>query len=251
MSLGRVIFHAVLVFALTLPLWLASGQLGLLAPGLPTAAVAVVCPALAAWIVARATGGQPGVAAWWNHARPEISMRRGWFLLLAGALPISVALISVIWQGAQAAPHVRGLAPIALLAFVPVVMVGAWLEETGWSALAAESLLQTRSLVPTALVIGAIWALWHLVPLVQVGRSPEWVAWWIVGTLAMRVTLVWLYVRGDQHVREPALFHAMDNLCWQGQMTLGFEFDPRMHGILMTVIAAIVITTNNLARSRV
>jgi membrane protease YdiL (CAAX protease family) len=245
-----VLFHAVLVFALTLPLWLASGQLGLLAPGLPAAAVAVVCPALAAWIVARSTGGRAGVAAWWIHARPEFAMQRGWFLLLAGALPVGVTLISVLWLGAEAAPHTRGLAPVALLAFVPAALIGAWLEETGWSALAAESLLQTWSLVPTALLIGVIWALWHLIPLAQVGRSPKWVAWWVVGTLAMRVTLVWLYARSDHHVREPALFHAIDNLCWQSQTTLEFEFDPRVHGILMTVIAAIVITANGRARYR-
>lgn len=97
-------------------------------------------------------------------------------------------------------------------------------------------------------MIGPIGALWHLIPLAQVGRSPKWIVWWVVGSLAMRVTLVWLYVRCDHHVRAPALFHAIDNFCWQGQTTLGAEFDPRMHGILMTGIAVIVITANGRGR---
>jgi membrane protease YdiL (CAAX protease family) len=164
--------------------------------------------------------------------------------MLAAALPVGVTLISMMWQGEATASHTRALAPIALLSFAPAVLIGAWLEETGWSALAAETLLQTQSILPTALVIGVIWALWHLVPLAQVGRSPMWIAWWIVGTLAMRVTLVWLYARSDHHVHAPALFHAVDNFCWQGQMALGTEFDPRIHGILMTGIAVIVITAN-------
>lgn len=249
--LGRVLLFAALTFAFTAPMWLVSGQVGLLAPGLPVAAVAVVCPALAAWIAERATGGPDGVAAWWTHAQPRTAMRRDGLLLLAGALPLGVTLISVIWQSPATVLHAHGLTPIALLAFVPVALIGAWLEEMGWSALVAETLLKTWPLVPTALLIGGIWALWHLISLAQVGRSPNWIAWWIVGTLATRVTLVWLYARSDHDIRAPVLFHASDNFCWQGQMTLGVEFDPRIHGILMMVIATIVIAANGRARNLV
>jgi membrane protease YdiL (CAAX protease family) len=248
--LGRVLCHAVLLFALTAPLWLWSGHTGLVAPGLPLAAAGVVCPALAAWIVARAADGPDGVATWWSHARPVASRLPGRVLLLSGALPVGATLISLMWQGTAA--RTEGLPFVALLAFTPVALAGAWLEEAGWSALATETLRPAWPLVPAALVIGVIWAVWHLIPLVQVGRSPAWIAWWVVGTLAMRVTLIWLYERGGHHVCAPALFHAVDNLCWQGQMTLGFEFDPRTHGVLMTAIAALVMAVNRrtVGRSR-
>jgi membrane protease YdiL (CAAX protease family) len=130
---------------------------------------------------------------------------------------------------------------ITLLAFAPITLTGAWLEEAGWSAFAAETLRPLWPLLPAALLIGLLWALWHLIPLAQAGRSAAWIAWWTLGTLAMRVTLVWLYERGGHHVLAPALFHAVDNLCWQAQATLGFEFDPRMHALLMSGIAILIM----------
>ncbi len=245
--LGQVLAYAALVFALTAPLWLMSSKMRPLAPGLPAAAVAVVCPALAAWVFAQATYGSVGVAAWWKHARLELPARGHWLLFLASTLPIGVMLISMIWQRGETASHTRALAPITLFAFVPAFLIGAWLEEAGWSALAAETLLPARAVVSTALVIGAIWALWHLIPLTQVGHSPTWIAWWIVGTVAMRVTLVWLYARSDHHALAPTLFHASDNLCWQGQISLGAAFDPRMHSVLMIGIAIILVAVNGRA----
>jgi hypothetical protein len=45
----------------------------------------------------------------------------------------------------------------------------------------------------SSLAIGLIWAMWHYVPLLEAGRTPAWIAWWSLGTVAARVIIVWLY----------------------------------------------------------
>jgi hypothetical protein len=63
------------------------------------------------------------------------------------------------------------------------------------------------------------------------------------GTLAMRAPLIGLYERAGRHIHAPALFHAVDNLCWQGQTSLGLEFEPGTHALLMAAIALGVTVT--------
>jgi uncharacterized protein len=245
--LARVLWHAAGVLTLTVPLWIWSGHAGPIAPGLPVAAIGVVCPALAALIVTRIFDGPAGVTAWWSHARPWA--RLPWaVLMLACALPVAVMLLSVLVQRPDLAGRAQGLAPLALLTFAPLALMGAWLEESGWSALATEALRPSWPLLPAALLIGTLCAMWHLIPLAQVGRSPAWIAWWTLGTLAMRVTLMWLYERAGHHTLAPTLFHAADNLCWQSQLTLGAGFNPEAHGVLMTGVTVLVCAAGTRVR---
>jgi len=88
-----------------------------------------------------------------------------------------------------------------------------------------------------ASLIGVVWSIWHYVPLLQVNRPTVWIAWWTLGTVAMRVILVGIYLRGGRMVWAPTLFHASDSTCWRTQQALGVAFDPRIHGIAMTAIA--------------
>ena len=90
------------------------------------------------------------------------------------------------------------------------------------------------------ILLGLVWAAWHIVPLVQAHRSPAWIAWWSLGTVTTRIVMVWLYNNTGKSVFGVALFHAMINLCWQLFPIHGSYFDPRLNGLIMALIAAIV-----------
>ncbi len=49
----------------------------------------------------------------------------------------------------------------------------------------------------------------------QAHRSVVWIAWWCLGTVALRVVMVWLYNSTGKSVFAAALFHAVSNVCWQ------------------------------------
>jgi hypothetical protein len=53
-----------------------------------------------------------------------------------------------------------------------------------------------------------VWAVWHWVPLLQVGWSVPWIAWWTLCSVAVRVVMVWLFVNTGRSVFAMALFRA-------------------------------------------
>jgi len=93
----------------------------------------------------------------------------------------------------------------------------------------------------TALVLGVIWAVYHYVPLAEEHRSLDWIAWWSVGTIANRVTLVWLYNNTNRSVFAAALFHMTINVTWQLFPVNGSYFDPRISGLISVLVAVMVV----------
>jgi hypothetical protein len=77
--------------------------------------------------------------------------------------------------------------------------------------------------------------------LLQAGRSAGWIAWWTLGTVAMRLVMVWIYTGIGSGLGAVVIFHAMTNLCWQLFPVSGSWFDPRVHGLLMAALAILVI----------
>jgi hypothetical protein len=101
--------------------------------------------------------------------------------------------------------------------------------------------MQTRwTAVQTAILLGGFWAVWDLVPLVQVHRSPGWIAWWCLGTVATRVIYVWLYNNTGGSVFGAILYHDVDNVSWLMFPNLGSHYDPRVTSLLVLVAASVV-----------
>ena len=225
------------VFVLTTPFLVAGMYLPPLAAGLPASALAVVCPTLAALIVTRCFEGREGQRPLLGSTRIPANKREWYWYALAVSLPIGITLASAWWQGVSSENEKVGLRPLLMFALAVPLVLGAWLEEIGWSGYATERLVPACGALRAALIIGAVWSIWHYIPLLQVNRPTDWIAWWTLGTIAMRAILVRIYLRGGRIVWAPTLFHASDSICWQAQQTLGVVFDPRVHGIAMTAVA--------------
>ena len=225
------------VFVLTTPFLMAGSYLPPLAAGLPASSLAVVCPTLAALIVTRCFEGREGQRGLIGSTRLPANKREWYWCALAVSLPIAVTLASAWWQGVSNENERLGLRPLPMLALTFPFVLGAWLEEFGWSGYATERLVPACGALRAALIIGAVWSIWHYVPLLQVNRPTVWIAWWTLGTVAVRLILVRIFLRGGRIVWAPTLFHASDSICWQAQQTLGVAFDPRVHGIAMTAMA--------------
>ena len=65
-------------------------------------------------------------------------------------------------------PQLSLIAAIVLFAFF---FIGAWCEESGWSGYLIDPLQERWGALRASLVLGSVWALWHWMPLVQVGRA--------------------------------------------------------------------------------
>jgi len=122
-----------------------------------------------------------------------------------------------------------------------VFFVGGIGEELGWSGYAIEPLQERLGALRASLIVGVVWAAWHFIGLAEAHRSLEFVAWWTLGTISMRVIIVWLYNATGRSVFVAALVHAMSNLTWQLFPINGSFYDPRVTGLILAVVAALVI----------
>lgn len=96
-----------------------------------------------------------------------------------------------------------------------VFLISAFGEELGWSGYVIDPLQARWNTVRASMFVGALWATWHIIPLIQANRSLTWIAWWYLGTVASRVLIVWLYNNTGKSVFAATLFHATLNISWQ------------------------------------
>lgn len=230
------------MFALTVPFWVIGAVAGIqLLPGVPVAALAVVCPVSAAIILVYQESKFAGVKALlmksfdYKRIAPRV-----WFVPILFLLPV-VAVLSFMVTRAMGvpipAPHIAIVATLQLLALFFVAALG---EELGWSGYAIDPLQKRLNAFSAGLLLGMVWAAWHIVPLLQTHRALDWIAWWCVGTVSLRVVMVWLFNNTGKSVFAAALFHAVSNVCWQTFPIHGSYFDPRINGLIMLGLAALV-----------
>lgn len=127
--------------------------------------------------------------------------------------------------------------PVLFLVF----SVGAFAEELGWTAYAVAPMQKRHSAFATGLVVGLVWTVWHTVPYFQMHRSPAWILWHGLFSVAARVLMVWLYNSAGRSVIVAILFHAMINVSISLFPENGSHYDP-ISSALLTVFAAAVVT---------
>ncbi|MEM1428967.1 MAG: CPBP family glutamic-type intramembrane protease [Pseudomonadota bacterium] len=235
------VFFGVL-FALSVPFWLYGALHGAeLLPGLPVSAAMALCPALAAGVLVYYEGNRAALGAF---LRRSVDLRRMplWAWLVAvGTMP-AVMAGSAALQWAMGvdlpAPQIGLTQTLALFA---LFFVAATTEELGWSAYASRPLARAYGLGLAALILGTVSVVWHVIPLIQAGRSAEWIAWWALGSMARRIIILWLYLRGGESVFATSLFHAMSNLSWMLFPVMGSHYDPVTTAGLLWLIAVPVL----------
>jgi membrane protease YdiL (CAAX protease family) len=122
--------------------------------------------------------------------------------------------------------------PVLVVAFCFALMASAGFvsalasalgEEIGWRGFLAPRLAGLLGFAGSAIVIGAIWAAWHL-PLLLFGSYNNGTDWWVsvpcfaVLVLSLSVILTWLRLRSGS-VWPCAILHASHNLFIQGFFT--------------------------------
>jgi membrane protease YdiL (CAAX protease family) len=149
---------------------------------------------------------------WWAVAilAPVVTtcLAAGLNIALGAPTPSAAALAN--W------PSIFSTALVILL--VPIAG-GAW-EEPGWRGYALPRLLAGRSALEASLVLGALWALWH-VPLFLTGKQ-HWSDLLLV--LLVSVFVTWLFQNALCSVLVTMVFHATNNAFSGGYVS------PMFHG---------------------
>ena len=174
--------------------------------------VASFGPFLAALIVLAITHGRAGVLGLLRRM-VRWRVRPVWYVVALG-LPVAVTLCAAmlnVFLGAPApsAGELGGwasLLPTFLLILLIPGLGGAW-EEPGWRGYALPQLQVGRSALVASLILGVLWAFWHL-PLMVVGQI-NWSD--LVLVIAAAIVSTWLFNSASGSVLILMVFHAMNN----------------------------------------
>ena len=272
-----------LTWLVTLPLYLFDDAATVQILYLPTSLVMMGIPGLIAWLIVRKNRPKGHRAAALGFTRPRPIPRFGGYLALGFLIPIGLGLASLPiasalglyeadftnFSGMQqtfADAGVTGI-PIEVLMLGQIinVVLASWFinllpalgEEIGWRGWLTPQLLPL-GIVPTILITGVIWGLWHT-PLILLGHNyPHLPGWLAVLAMVAFCTMVggvltWLTIRTNS-VWPAALGHSTINATAALPLLFSAEpaYDPAQVGITGTtgwLVTAVLLVLFMVTRS--
>jgi membrane protease YdiL (CAAX protease family) len=219
--------------------------------GLSPTPIIAFGPFLAAILVLALTTGKGGVVTLLRRM-VRWRVRPVWYavaLLLPVAISGGAALLNVVVLGASAPSPAElgawsGLVPTFFLLLLVPGIGGAW-EEPGWRGYALPKLQGGHSALLASLILGVVWAFWHL-PLMVIGQihlsDPVYIVAWTV-------VLTWVFNNTNGSVLIAMLMHNIHNVI------SGYYFSAMFSGAdwvrqgwllvaLWCAVAAIVVVVN-------
>lgn len=237
-----------LVFVLSVPFWLigpiADQFLQKEIPiNLPVSALMAVNPLIAASILVYRENGSDGVKELLTRAIDYRRIERKiWYVLILCLWPITMVLAYGLMylMGASLPDDLRLPVSVVPILFV-VFLVAAVGEEEGWQGFAIDRLQYRWNALKASIIVGIVWAVWHIVPLVEAHQTPAWIAWQCLGMVPFRILIVWIYNNTGKSVFAAIVFHATANVSQFSFPNYGSHYDPFIVGLTLTFTAAIVV----------
>lgn len=237
-----------LLLACSIPVWaldeLAGGRPGWLPIDLPLSAVMALLPGVIAFAMVARSGGLP-VATQWFRRSLSLPKGTGWLVLAIVLYPAAMLVeYAALRLGGQILPEIA-LPPLTIAAMLVVFLVGAFAEELGWQGYAYPALAPRHGAAGAAILIGAFWAAWHIVPFLQTAHDARWIVAQALTMVPLRLITVWLFLRSGWSVAVAAAFHAFGNLAQFLFPRFGSHYDPLVTLAIFTAIALAVLPSVN------
>ncbi|OZB92147.1 CPBP family intramembrane glutamic endopeptidase [Paenibacillus sp. XY044] len=206
-----------LVFILAIPFWL----FGMVAEqflqkeipiNIPISALMFVCPMIAALILVYRNNGPDGIKQLLNKTFNRRIMRRIWYVPIFLIEPIIMFLGFGLMKLLDGSIPVLQLTILKILSLFLVFLIAGICEEIGWQGYAYDTLENRWNALGASIMLGVVWQIWHIIPHVQL-HPPEWILWQCMGSVLLRVLIVWVYKNTGNNVLAAAIFHTMNNVC--------------------------------------
>jgi membrane protease YdiL (CAAX protease family) len=236
----------ILTFSLSIPFWLMGSIAEQKLPlpfNLPVGALVLVCPMIAALILVYMENRSNGVKQLLKRAFDFKRIKRKiWyvpiFFMMPGIIVLEYGLMKLM---GISVPNFQF--PVLMLpVFFVLFFIGAIGEEIGWTGYATDPLQDRWNALEAGLILGTVWAIWHMTPYIQTHNTPIWVVGQSASTVLLRVLIVWIYNNTGKSLFAAIAFHASVNV---SELVLfpiyGSYYDPFIAFIIMAITVAIVI----------
>jgi membrane protease YdiL (CAAX protease family) len=208
---------------------------------LPLSSLMAFCPMIAAILLVQRADGWDGVR---KLLRRPFDLRikgRTWYIPIFLLMPTVMVLQYGLLGGLRASVPDSRLPVWMVLVFLFLFLIAAVGEEVGWTGYVIDRMQDRWDALVASIVLGTVWAMWHIVPLIQLGRTPAQIAWQCMDMIATRILIVWLYNNTGKSVLAAVLYHAMYNVSTLLLPNYGLHYVPAINSILV-VFAAVGVT---------
>ena len=237
-----------LVFGFSIPFWfLGAGGAKLtnaIPINLPISALGFVCPLGAALILtykeSKSRGTVNLLMRVFDYKRTS---RKAWFLPSILVMPAIMILSYIVMDllGPPLPPlQVSVRMIIVALVLFAVFFFPALCEEVGWSGYAIDPMQDRWGALQASVILGLVWALWHVIPYFEANNSLSWVVWQCVFTVGARVIIVWLYNKAGKSLLAATLFHTTINVSTFLFPIYGSYYNPEITAIITLIFAIFV-----------
>ncbi len=238
----------VFVYALTIPFWVLSTMVKVkgLPDNLPVTDIgATFVPLIAASILVYREDKFGGVKRLLKRAFDYKRIKqRIWYVPIIFLPPLlyllTYGVMRLIGLPLPAEWHIPLLIPLLFVFF----FIGAAGEELGYMGYAIDPMQYRWSALTASLIMGSLWAIWHLPSMVQLGQTPTLIAWGLLGTVGFRILYVWLYNNTGKSIFGIILFHAIANTgrsVFPGGRSY-YELASGAVGYSIIIITAVIVT---------
>ena len=131
------------------------------------------------------------------------------------------------------------VAPVLFVLF----FIFALFEEVGWMGYAFEPMENRWNALAASLLLGLIWAIWHIPLYILAGLDPLWIVEQLISLIGFRTLIVFVFNNTGKSVFAAILFHAMYNLCTILVTSFYISTGHRLTSILiiLTTLAVIIL----------
>lgn len=183
------------VVVLGFPAW-STAHFGVLNASSPIFYAAVWAPDFAAVVLSLAFAGPRGLAQLFGRLVRPVSWI--WVLIAIGLFPALMLLLQALHlaSGAPLAPASAWGAYAASIFSVATLTLGASGEELGWRGFLLPRLLGRFSPLMAALVLGIVWAIWHIPAFLVSTLTQSSLAFpvFLLTVICLSVFMTWIYV---------------------------------------------------------
>ena len=232
----------ILVFLFSIPLWIIGfifDATKIIPIKLPISALQFFCVIISAVIVTKKSEGSaiPLLKSGFDFRRIK---NKNWQVAVFIIMPLTVLLSSFMikYFGVLVTNKMTPIWNIPI--FLLIYGLSGYCEEIGWTAIAVEKLLTRYNIINTGLVVGIIWAVWHIIPFIQTNNTTIWVIWQSIFIITFRVLMTKIYVLTNRSVFATIALHATYNTAFSMMPYYGSTYNPMYMAFATMTVGFIV-----------
>ena len=206
-----------IVYGLSIPLWIIESLIDV--KGLPlnipiTDIVAAFTPLIAACILVYKEEGRSGINKLFKRIFDFSRITKKIWYVPVIFLPffLYLSIYVIIYLAGLPLPSKFEILFYSIPVLFLFFFLGAVAEETGYMGYAIDPMQKRFGALSASILMGIPWAIWHYPSIIQQGHDASWIAWGTLGTVAVRVLIVWIYNNTGKSLFACILFHTMLNL---------------------------------------